>query len=71
VIRARLPAEDGALVLEALQATADRLRERDPAAAAASGATTGSAEPRAPRTLLADALTELVRDDRRARSLPA
>ena len=29
VVHARLPAEDGALVLEALQATADRLREAD------------------------------------------
>ena len=71
VIQARLPAEDGALVLEALQGTADRLRDAQrsadggapaPADEAALG---GSAEPRVagrpPRTLLADALTELAR----------
>ena len=59
VIHARLPAEDGALVLEALQATADQLRQADRQNTAAGGADECSAEPRPARTLLADALTEL------------
>lgn len=59
VIHARLPADDGALVLEALQATADQLREDDRKSAAAGDADECSAEPRPARTLLADALTEL------------
>ncbi len=73
VIHARLPADDGALVIEALQAGADRLREheRGTAGAPVAGAPIAaadecSAEPRAPlrrrpRARLADALTELAR----------
>jgi hypothetical protein len=58
VIQARLPAEDGAVVVEALRRRADKLREAD----GASDTAGGSAEPRpAPRTLLADALTDLAR----------
>ena len=71
VIHARLPADDGALVIDGLQARADRLRERDREARDVSVAAVdthgeGSAEPQAslrppPRTLLADALTDLAR----------
>lgn len=69
-IHARLPADDGALVLEALQATADRLRDAGPSAATppppSDAPVDGSAEPspqrpRPPRALLADALTEIAR----------
>ncbi len=61
VMHARLPADDGALVLEALRATADRLR--DAARATGGAAEHGSAEPISPpRALLADALVELTRD---------
>jgi hypothetical protein len=77
VIQARLPAEDGALVIEALRARADCLREpqRDtapsaPPAPAESAATGGGGEGSAehgrplrppPRTLLADALVDIAR----------
>jgi hypothetical protein len=72
VIHARLPADDGAVVLEALQATADRLRDAerradaDEPAAAPGTADECSAEHSVahrppPRALLADALTELAR----------
>lgn len=74
VIQARLPADDGALVLEALQARADGLREGDRGAGAGAPPAQGASETagecsaeqrpprrRPPRALLADALTELAR----------
>jgi hypothetical protein len=57
VIQARLPADDGAVVLEALRGRADELRQAD----RVGGAPDECSAERTPRTLLADALVDMAR----------